>query len=241
MIEVHRVTKTFKDVTAVQDVSFEVGRGEVVGMLGENGAGKTTTLRLIATVLRPTSGSIRVDGLDVTEQPRLVRRKIGILFGGETGLYDRLTARENIAYFGKLYGLDGGEIRRRTEELAERFGMTAYLDRRVGGFSKGMRQKTVLARSLIHNPEVVLFDEPTSGLDITSANVIRGLIREFREEGRTVVFSSHISGEVERLCDRVLILHQGRLQFAGTLEELYRSRGMEDLDAVFMQMVGGAV
>ncbi|ATY86171.1 ABC transporter ATP-binding protein [Kyrpidia spormannii] len=241
MIELRSVTKRFKQVTALHDVSFDVQRGEVVGLIGENGAGKTTTLRLIATVLRPTAGSIRVAGLDTVRHPREVRRKVGLLFGGETGLYDRLTARENIAYFGRLFGLDDGEIHRRTEALAERFAMTEYLDRRVGGFSKGMRQKTVIARSLIHQPEVVLLDEPTSGLDITSAAAIRQLIRDFQKEGRTVIFSSHISGEVERLCDRVLILRRGGLEFAGSIAELYRRTGTEDLDAAFVRAAEGGL
>jgi sodium transport system ATP-binding protein len=238
MIEVKQVFKTFGDFTAVNGLSFAVGRGEVVGMLGENGAGKTTTLRMIATVLKPTRGEIVVDGMNTVQQAAEVRKRIGILFGGETGLYDRLTARENIAYFGRLYGLERREIEKRTKELAERFGMTGYLDKRVGGFSKGMKQKTAIARALVHDPSVVLFDEPTSGLDITSANVIRQLIREFQEEGRTVIFSSHIMSEVERLCDRVVILHRGTLKYNGTLDALYEQSGSRDLDRIFMEMVG---
>lgn len=238
MIEVHGVTKTFGDFTAVKGLTFSAGQGEVVGMLGENGAGKTTTLRMISTVLKPTQGSITVGGMDAVRQAEEVRKKVGILFGGETGLYDRLTARENIRYFGKLYGLEQQVIEARTENLAKRFDMTRYLDKRVAGFSKGMKQKVAIARSLIHDPSVVLFDEPTSGLDITSANVIRQLLSEFKQEGRTVIFSSHIMSEVERLCDRVVILHRGELQYNGTLDALYEQSGSNDLDHIFMGMVG---
>ncbi|TCP52115.1 sodium transport system ATP-binding protein [Tumebacillus sp. BK434] len=238
MIEVQGVTKKFGDFTAVKGLTFTAGQGEVVGMLGENGAGKTTTLRMISTVLKPTHGSISVGGKDAVRQAEEVRKQVGILFGGETGLYDRLTARENIRYFGKLYGLEQSVVEARTESLAKRFDMTRYLDKRVGGFSKGMKQKVAIARSLIHDPNVVLFDEPTSGLDITSANVIRQLLGEFKQEGRTVIFSSHIMSEVERLCDRVVILHRGELQYNGTLDALYEQNGTNDLDRIFMEMVG---
>jgi len=238
MIRLQNVSKKFKDFTAVNDLSFEVKQGEVMGLLGENGAGKTTTLRMIATVLQPTSGTISLGGHDTVKQPEQVRRQIGILFGGETGLYDRLTARENIAYFGRLYGLAEDQIREQTNALAKRFQMEHFLEKRVGGFSKGMKQKTAIARSLVHDPQVILFDEPTSGLDITAANMIRQLIQEFRSEGRTVIFSSHIMGEVERLCDRVLILHKGERKFHDTLEALYREQESRDLDEIFMKMVG---
>ncbi|MBL0389475.1 ATP-binding cassette domain-containing protein [Tumebacillus sp. ITR2] len=238
MILLDRVTKKFKDVPAVRDLSFEVGRGEVVGLLGENGAGKTTTLRMISTVLTPTEGRIVVDDLDTVKRPEDVRRRIGILFGGETGLYEKLTARENITYFGRLYGMDDRTIRLRTEELARRFEMMEFLDRKVGGFSKGMRQKVAIARSVVHDPAVVLFDEPTSGLDITAANMFRRLVQEFQAEGKTILFSSHIMSEVERLCDRAVILHRGEVQFNGTLETLFTDHGSRDLDEIFMKLIG---
>jgi sodium transport system ATP-binding protein len=238
MILLDRVSKKFKDVPAVRDLSFEVGRGEVVGLLGENGAGKTTTLRMISTVLTPTEGRIVVDDLDTVQRPEDVRRRIGILFGGETGLYEKLTARENIAYFGRLYGMDDRTIRSRTEELAKRFEMMEFLDRKVGGFSKGMRQKVAIARSVVHDPAVVLFDEPTSGLDITAANMFRRLVQEFQAEGKTILFSSHIMSEVERLCDRAVILHRGEVQFNGSLETLFTEHGSRDLDEIFMKLIG---
>ncbi|PWK04965.1 ATP-binding cassette domain-containing protein [Tumebacillus permanentifrigoris] len=238
MILVERVTKKFKKIPAVSDLSLEVGQGEVVGLLGENGAGKTTTLRMISTVLSPTEGRIVVDGMDTLQRPEEVRKRIGILFGGETGLYEKLTARDNIAYFGRLYGLEERTIRERTEELAKRFDMAGFLDRKVGGFSKGMRQKVAIARSVVHDPAVILFDEPTSGLDITSANMFRRLVQEFKAEGKTILFSSHIMSEVERLCDRAVILHRGELQYNGTLEALFATHGSRDLDEIFMNIVG---
>lgn len=239
MVTLNSVTKKFKEFTAIDNLSFDIAKGEVVGLLGENGAGKTTTLRMIATILKPTSGMIQIAQHDAIDEPQEVRKRIGILFGGETGLYDRLTARENISYFGELYGLTANQIKRRTDELAEQFGMGEYIDKRVGGFSKGMRQKTAIARSIVHQPDIILFDEPTSGLDITSANVIRQLIQEFRSEGKTVIFSSHIMGEVSRLCDRVIILHKGKMQYNGSLTHLYEQYHSQDLDHIFMTMAGG--
>jgi ABC-type Na+ transport system, ATPase component len=238
LIVLRSVTKTFNGFTAVENLSFAVGRGEVVGLLGENGAGKTTVPRMIATVLRPTSGSIEIDGLDAIRHAQAVRKRIGILFGGETGLYDRLTARENIAYFGRLYGLPPATLAERIEALAERFGMRAFLDKRVGGFSKGMKQKIAIARSLVHDPDILLLDEPTTGLDVTSANEMRRLIERFRKEGKTVMFSSHIMSEVQRLCDRVLILHKGVLRYNGRVEALYAQHRTNDLDQIMMNIVG---
>lgn len=238
MIQVQQVKKQFKNVTGVDSLSFNIKKGEVVGLLGENGAGKTTTLRMLASVMLPTEGTITVAGYDTKKNPQEVKRRIGILFGGETGLYDRLTARENIAYFASLYQLEEEEANQYIEHLADIFDMKDYLDRRVSGFSKGMRQKVAIARSIIHNPDVILFDEPTSGLDIIAANEMRVLIERFTKEGKTVIFSSHIMGEVQKLCERVLILHKGKLRYDGYLQSLYERYGHEDLDQIFMQEVG---
>jgi sodium transport system ATP-binding protein len=167
MIEINEVTKKFQDkkvfVTALKHVSFSVKKGQIVGLLGENGAGKTTLLRTIATLLTPTEGSVSVGGYDTVNNPDAIKRKIGVLFGGETGLYDRLTARENLEYFAALYGLSKHETKVRIDDLAKMFGMKDYLNRKVGGFSKGMRQKVAIARTLIHNPDIILFDEPPTG------------------------------------------------------------------------------
>lgn len=239
MIEVERVSKRFGKLTAVEDVSFFVEEGEVYGLVGENGAGKTTTMRMMATILQPTSGDIRIRGFSVQREPVEVRRRIGILFGGDVGLYSRLTARENIAYFGKLYGLRDGELERRIQQLSEMLDMCEYMDRRVGGFSRGMRQKVAIARTLVHDPDVILLDEPTTGLDVTAANLFRRMVARLQEEGKTILFSSHNMGEIERLCNRIAIMHKGQLSYAGTVGDLRRKVGMSDLDDIFMTMVEG--
>lgn len=238
MIEIHDVTKQFKDknkyVTALKHVSFSVKEGQVVGLLGENGAGKTTLLRTIATLLTPTEGSISVADYDTIKNPNEVKKRIGVLFGGETGLYDRLTARENLEYFSGLYGLSKHETKVRIDDLSKMFGMRDYLDRKVAGFSKGMRQKVAIARTLIHNPDIILFDEPTTGLDITSSNVFRQLVHQLKREGKTIIFSSHIMEEVSMLCDSVVMMHKGELVYQGNLEALYKSEGSRDLNYIFM-------
>lgn len=238
MIEIQEVTKQFKDkktyVTALKHVSFTIKKGQVVGILGENGAGKTTLLRIVATLLQPTEGHVKVGGFDTVKNPNEIKQKMGVLFGGETGLYDRLTARENLVYFASLYGLSKHETKVRIDELAKMFGMKDYLDRKVGGFSKGMRQKVAIARTLIHNPEIILFDEPTTGLDITSSNVFRQLVHRLKQEGKTILFSSHIMEEVSMLCDSVAMIHKGELVHHGNLEELYEEENSRDLNYIFM-------
>ncbi|MFD2444928.1 ATP-binding cassette domain-containing protein [Bacillus sp. CGMCC 1.16607] len=238
MIEVNHLSRSFTDkkttIHAVNNVSFKINKGEVIGLLGENGAGKTTMLRMIASILEPTSGTILIDGIDIHKQPMLVKKSIGVLFGSETGLYDRLTAYENLSYFAKLYGLSKHETKNRIEQLAVRFGMKDYLNRKVGGFSKGMRQKVTIARTLLHNPDVILLDEPTTGLDITSANMFRELIRQLKREGKTIIFSSHIMEEVKELCESVIMIHKGELVYEGTVAQLYKEEESEDLNYIFM-------
>lgn len=238
MIHIQEVTKQFRDkkkyVTALKQVSLHIEQGEVLGLLGENGAGKTTLLRSIATLIQPSSGNIHVAGFDTVKNANEVKQRLGVLFGSETGLYDRLTARENLEYFATLYGLGAHETKVRIEKLAKMFGMRDYLDRKVGGFSKGMRQKVAIARTIIHDPEIILFDEPTTGLDITSSNVFRQLVHQLKQEGKTIVFSSHIVEEVTMLCDRVAMIHKGELVYEGTLEHLYEEEGSQDLNYIFM-------
>ncbi|WP_223701177.1 ABC transporter ATP-binding protein [Sutcliffiella deserti] len=238
MIEIQEVSKKFQDkkvfVTALKHVSFTVKKGQVVGLLGENGAGKTTLLRTIATLLTPTDGNVSVNGFDTVKNPDAIKKQIGVLFGGETGLYDRLTARENLEYFAALYGLSKHETKVRIDDLAKMFGMRDYMNRKVGGFSKGMRQKVAIARTLIHNPDIILFDEPTTGLDITSSNVFRQLVHQLKREGKTIIFSSHIMEEVTMLCDTVAMMHKGELVHHGNLEQLYKSEGSRDLNYIFM-------
>ncbi|TXC89287.1 ATP-binding cassette domain-containing protein [Metabacillus litoralis] len=241
MIDIQHVSRSFQDkkktIEAVKDVSFQIKKGEVVGLLGENGAGKTTLLRMISTILEPSSGSIFIDGINIHQEPMKIKGRIGVLFGSETGLYDRLTARENLSYFAKLHGISKHEMKTRIDYLAVRFGMKDYLDRRVGGFSKGMRQKVTIARALIHNPEIILLDEPTTGLDITSANMFRELIHQLRKEGKTIIFSSHIMEEVKQLCESIIMIHKGEMIYNGTTEELYLQEESDDLNYIFMSRI----
>lgn len=238
MIHIQELTKQFyekkKYVTALKHVSLKVEVGEVLGLLGENGAGKTTLLRSIATLVQPSSGEIQVDGFDTVKESDEVKKRLGVLFGSETGLYDRLTARENLEYFASLYGLGTHETKVRIEKLAKTFGMRDYLDRRVGSFSKGMRQKVAIARTILHDPDIILFDEPTTGLDITSSSVFRQLVHQLKGEGKTIIFSSHYVEEITTLCDRVAMIHKGELVYEGTLEELYREENNQDLNYIFM-------
>ncbi|WP_409177059.1 ATP-binding cassette domain-containing protein [Brevibacillus fortis] len=240
MIEVKDVSKRFKEIAAVQHVSFRVEAGEVYGLLGENGAGKTTTMRMMATVLTPTEGDIEISGFSVRQQPLEVRRRIGILFGGDVGLYSRLTARENIAYFGRLYGLEQARLEERIHSLSRMLEMDDFIDRRVGAFSRGMKQKVAIARTLVHDPDVILLDEPTTGLDVTAATIFRRMVRKLQEEGKTILFSSHNMGEINKLCKRVALMHKGKLQFAGGLDVLREHFGAEDLDDIFMAVVEGS-
>lgn len=205
---------------AIRGLTFDCYPGEVVGLLGENGAGKTTTLRILATTLMPTEGRAIVAGFDIRHHPLEVRRAVGILFGGRSGLYDRLTARENIRYFAELNGISGEEFEHRLEETAEMLEMGPFLDRRASDFSTGMSQKTSIARSIIHNPSVLLLDEPSSGLDVTASRNIYRFIRMYRDLGKTVLFSSHDMEAAGRICDRVIIIHRGEIRMIGTPEEV---------------------
>jgi sodium transport system ATP-binding protein len=238
MVEVIGLEKKFGQFTAVDKISFKVSKGEIFGLLGENGAGKTTTLRMLSTMLKPTSGNAVLMGFDTQKEPEKVRAHIGILFGGETGLYDRLTASENIAYFGELNGMSKEAIRERSQHLAEAFGMQDFMDKRASKLSKGMKQKAAFARSIVHNPDIMLFDEPTSGLDVTASRDVQDFILECKAEGKTIIFSSHSMSEVEKLCDRIGIIHKGKLVECGTVEELKEKYGDDDLEEIFVRLAG---
>jgi len=238
MVEVKGLTKKFGDFTAVDAISFQVKQGEIFGLIGENGAGKTTTLRILATMLRPTSGYATMANFDTVREPEKVRAHIGILFGGETGLYDRLTAAENIEYFGELNGMNKADIKKRSGQLAEAFGMQDFMNKRASKLSKGMKQKVAFARSIIHNPDIMLFDEPTSGLDVSAAREVQDFILACREEGKTIIFSSHTMKEVDKLCDRIGMIHKGKLVATGTVEELKNKYGDDDLEEIFIRLAG---
>ena len=243
MIEAHNLTKTFKDkkrgvITAVDHVSFTCRPGQIYGLLGANGAGKTTTLRLLATLLRPTSGSAKLAGFDVGADPDKVRANVGFL-AASTALYGRLTSREMITYFGELNGMGAAAIKARLDILADELDMREFLDRRCDKFSTGMKQKTSIARTLIHDPAVMIFDEPTLGLDVMTARSIVKFVRECRNRGKTVIYSTHVMSEVEKICDVIGIIHDGRLVAEGTLADLQLRYGEKDMEEIFIKAVGG--
>src|SRR5579862_9424826 len=224
MIEVRQLVKQFRDnkrgiVRAVDGVSFSCRPGEIYGLLGANGAGKTTTLRILATILAPSQGTAVVAGFDVARDPQSVRSRVGFL-STATALYGRLSAQEMVEYFGRLHGLDEPTLRRRIDEIFARLDMNDFRDRRCDKLSTGMKQKVSIARTLVHDPSVMIFDEPTVGLDIMASRTITEFIRECRDAGKTVVLSTHLMREVEKLCDRIGIIHDGRLLAEGTLAEL---------------------
>ncbi len=242
MIAAHALTKVFQDkkrgkVIAVDQLSFNCVPGRIYGLLGANGAGKTTTLRMLATLLKPNSGTATVAGCDVVSEPDLVRSKIGFL-ATSTALYARLTARETIFYFGRLHGMADSEIEIRVRQLSEELGLGEFLDRRVDKFSSGMKQKTSIARTVVHDPEVLILDEPTLGLDVMAARNIVRFVRSCRDRGKTVVYSTHVMSEVEKLCDTIGIIHNGRLVTEGTLDELRLRHGETDLEEIFVKVTG---
>jgi sodium transport system ATP-binding protein len=241
MIEAEHLTKNFQDkkrgtVRAVDDVSFICKPGEIYGLLGANGAGKTTTLRMLATILEPTDGTARVAGFDLLKEPDKVRANVGFL-STATALYGRLTAFEMVQYFARLYGLDDATIEKRIDNLFQRLEMNEFRDRRCDKLSTGMKQKVSIARTLVHDPKVMIFDEPTLGLDVMAARTIVQFIRECRDQGKTVIFSTHVMSEVEKLCNRIGLIHGGRLLVEGTLAELRAKSGLQDLEDIFVQAV----
>lgn len=241
MIEARHLVKRFRDpkrgiVRAVDGISFSCRPGEIYGLLGANGAGKTTTLRMLATILTPTEGTAIVAGFDVTRDPQLVRSHVGFL-STATALYGRLTALEMVQYFGRLHGLGEDVLRRRIDELFTRLEMNDFRDRRCDKLSTGMKQKVSIARTLVHDPSVMIFDEPTVGLDIMAARAISRFIRECRDSGKTVVFSTHVMSEVEKLCDQIGIIHDGKLLAEGTLSQLRAHSGIHDLEDLFVKVV----
>jgi sodium transport system ATP-binding protein len=222
--------------TAVDGVSFTCKPGRVFSLLGPNGAGKTTTLRMISTIFKPTSGSIKIAGVDAVANPTEARKKIGFLTGS-TGLYARLTPNEVIKYFADLYGISKDEFEERKERLYTLLDMHDFQGKRIGKLSTGMKQKVSICRTMIHDPEVVVFDEPTSGLDVITAENIIKLIRDCKDQGKTVIFSSHIMSEVDLLCDDMAIIHKGKMLFDGTMDEFKNQMEAENLTAEFIRIV----
>src|SRR6187431_2346743 len=225
LVRTYRTTTgTFRrrsvEVEAVRGISFEVGEGELFGLLGPNGAGKTTTIKMLITLLLPTSGSARVLGLDVVEHPREVRRRIGYVFGGEKGLYERLSALDNLRYFAELYSVPPRLQRQRIADLLELVGLTGRENERVEGYSRGMRQRLHIARGLIHDPEVVFLDEPTIGVDPVGARELRATIASLVAQGKTVLLTTHYMFEADSLCDRIAVINKGEIVAEGTPRDL---------------------
>ena len=217
-------------------IDFVAHSGRIFGLLGVNGAGKTTTLRMLSTVLRPTAGYAAVMGHNVEDAPESVRQSIGF-YSASTALYPRLTARETLEFFTRVNRYDPDGVRGRTESLIERFGMTGYADVRVDKLSTGMKQKVSIARTVAHDPPVLIFDEPTAGLDVISALEMQAVIREFREEGKTIIFSTHIMSTAEKLCDMIAIIDKGKILACDTLEGLREATGCHYLEDVFVHYV----
>ena len=242
VIIAENLTKTFRDrkrglVRAVNRLSLRCEPGRIFGLLGANGAGKTTTLRMLATLLEPTEGTASIAGFDVKSSPEDARRAIGFL-SGSTALYGRLTAREMIEYFGQLNGLGGSALKSRVDALIERLEIGEFQHGRCDKLSTGQKQRVSIARSIVHEPPVMIFDEPTSGLDVMTSQTIMGFIEECRSENLTVVFSTHIMSEVERLCDHVSVVHKGIVAAEGSVSELRAQTGEQTMESAFLKIVG---
>ncbi len=233
MIEIRGLAKSFGDLRVVRDVSFIARDGEITGLIGPNGAGKTTMFRLICTVLRPDRGTTLIDGIDSQVDPLAARRRLGVL-PDIRALYQRLTAREHLRYFGELHGIPRRELDRRIDELVETLRMEDFIDRRAKGFSRGQQMKVVLGRALVHEPHNIMLDEPTNGLDVATSRAVRELLRRLREEGRCILLTSHIMQEVAALADRIVILSGGHVVLQGAPAELRRATGLADLEEIFM-------
>lgn len=237
MLEATGLVKEFQGVKAVQGVTLRVNAGEVVGLLGPNGAGKTTILRMIAGILTPDAGEVRVGGIDMARSALEAKRLIGF-HSGDTQLYQRLTAREALRYFGLLYGMEPGRLEARIVELVARLEMASFADRPCSTLSSGQKQRANIARAFLHEPPLLILDEPTNALDIVSGQFIVEAIRAERAAGRAVLFSTHIMGEAEYLCDRIALLHEGRIVDEGTLEEIVERAGCRNLTDAFLKNIG---
>jgi len=241
LIKVENLTKVFiqkngKKLYAVNELSFSAEKGEIVVLLGVNGAGKTTAMRMLSTVLQPTAGTATIEGFDIINDSQKVRSNLGFL-SGDTGLYARLTAREIITYFARLYDVEDEIIKKRINDIAELLDMFEFLDKKVDLLSTGMKQKVSIARSIIHDPPVMIFDEPTAGLDILTAKNIVDFIHKCKNEGKCVLFSTHIMREAERIADKIVMIHKGKLLAEGTWEEFKTESCFHDLDDIFIHFV----
>ena len=239
MINLSNVCKSFGNTQVIKSISFTAQSGQITGFIGANGSGKTTTMRLISTILKPDSGSIVVDGADVIRDPNAARKKMGVLFGGDVALYNRLTAWENILYFAKLQGMSEDEAAERIKVLSNLLDMERYLFRRVQGFSRGMRQKVAFAKSIVHDPSTILLDEPSTGLDIYSIRDVQDFILTCKEQGKTVLVSTHNMHEIERLCDNLVIIADGQIIRNGSKQAILAGEGTDDVMEMFFRVAEG--
>jgi ABC-2 type transport system ATP-binding protein len=236
-IETHSLTKKFNDFTAVDQIDLRVRRGEIYGFLGPNGAGKSTTIRMLCTLLRPTSGTATVAGFDIDDEADEVRRRIGLV-SEKLIMYTRLTAEQNLSFFGKLYGIDERELKPKIAELLDLVQLTPFKDRSVGGFSSGMRQRMNVIRALIHDPEIIFLDEPTTALDPQSTEFVRDTILRLKKDGHTIILTTHIMEEADELSDRVSIIDHGKIMATGTVAELKKAHSTESMLEVFLAVTG---
>jgi len=236
LLEVKNLSKKFNGLTAVDDVSFSAYEGEIFGLLGPNGAGKTTTIRTIATILESTSGTAIVNGHDIKKEPQKVQHDLGMLTT-EIGVYDRFSGRENLEYFGNLYGLSKEQINKRIQELIDLLDMKEFIDKKAGKYSTGMKQKLAIARAVIHDPEVLILDEPTAGLDVLASQTVLNFMKKSRELGKCVVLSTHVMNDAARLCDRVAIMHRGKVVTIDTVEKIEKSTKTDNLEDAFMTLI----
>ena len=237
MIKVSNLYKSFGKVEAVRGISFDVRDGEITGLLGPNGAGKTTTLRMLYSLLPPDKGEIRIDGLDPTKDAMAIKRTLGVV-PDSRGLYTRMTARENIVYYGELHGMSPRDIKERIGELVETLDMADFIERRTEGFSQGQRVKVAIARAMVHKPQTVLLDEPSNGLDVMSTRALRRYVLDLKDAGHSVILSTHIMQEVAALCDRIVIIADGRIAANGTARELLEQSDCDTLEDAFVRLIG---
>ncbi len=236
MIEVNMLTKSYSKKLAVDHINFKIDDGEIFGLLGPNAAGKTTTVRMLSTILKPDEGTAIINGIDVIEKPREVRKIIGVL-PEEVGLYDRLTTAEMLLYYGRLHGMDKKIIKERTEVLFDKLDLMDFINARNSTLSKGTKQKVSIARAFLHDPSVLFLDEPTAGIDVMSARAIKDMILEAKKQKKTILFSTHIMPEAEKICDRIAIIEKGNIIAIGTLSELKSMTKKKDLEDVFIRLV----
>lgn len=235
MIKIRQLQKQFGDITAVDNIDLDIHDGQITGLLGPNGAGKTSTLRMLYGLMRPTGGNIHVDGVNAVDHPQQVQELMGVL-PDDGGIYERLSARENVEYFGRLHGLDEPQLKVHTDELIELLDMHSIASRRADGFSLGERTKVALARAIVHQPKHVLLDEPTNGLDVMTTRAVRKLLHRLRDQGRCVLFSSHLMHEVENLCDRVVIISKGSIVVDGSVAEVLDKAEAKTMEDAFVKL-----